>query len=275
MPIVDDPFTFGKIAATNALSDIYAMGGEPIMALAILGWPIKKLGPEVAKAVLDGGKSACKDAGIIVSGGHSIDSPEPIYGLSVNGRVKIEDLKTNDKARKNSLLFLTKSLGIGILTTAEKRKLIEKDELKPAIDAMCTLNKIGSEFGKLKEVSAITDITGFGLLGHLHEMCIGSNLSAEINFENIELLPNVKKYIELKSIPGGVYNNLNTYGGQLHNATEYQSIILADPQTSGGLLVAVDEDNTDKFYSIAKKYNLDLKPIGKLIEKTEKMITIK
>ncbi len=275
MPIVDDPFTFGKIAATNALSDVYAMGGYPIMALAILGWPIKKLPADVAKKVLEGGKAACKDAGILISGGHSIDSPEPIYGLSVNGRVEIDNLKTNDTARKDSLLFLTKSLGIGILSTAEKKKMIEDDDLQPAIDEMCKLNKIGRELGKLQEVSAMTDVTGFGLLGHLHEMCTGSNLSAEIYFDKIKLLPNVKKYIEKSAIPGGVYNNLNTYGKDMHGANKLQEVVMCDPQTSGGLLVAVDKNNTEKFYEIIKKYNLDIEPIGILKEKTTEMITIK
>ncbi len=274
MPIIDDPFTFGKIAATNALSDVYAMGGYPIMALAILGWPIGKLEAPIAKKVLEGGRAACKEAGIMVSGGHSIDSPEPIYGLSVNGRVEIENIKTNDKARKNSLLFLTKSLGIGILTTASKKKLIEGDDIKPAVDEMCKINKIGREFGKLKEVSAMTDITGFGLLGHLYEMCSSSKLSAEIHFENIDILPNVDKYIEMKAIPGGARNNQKTYGKHLHGATDYQKLILSDPQTSGGLLVAVDEDNAEELMNILNAHNLSTKPIGRLVEKTDELIKV-
>ena len=185
MPIVDDPFTFGSIASVNAISDVYAMGGEPIMAIAILGWPIGKISPEVAKSVLEGSRNICTNAGIPLAGGHSIDCPEPIFGLAVTGQVKKENLKRNDTARANSLLYLTKPLGIGIITTAQKKGIVHDEHLKAAVDSMLRLNSLGSDFGTLPYVNAMTDVTGFGLLGHLCEVCEGSGLSAEIDFAKI------------------------------------------------------------------------------------------
>jgi len=170
MPIVDDPFTFGSIASVNAISDVYAMGGEPVMAIAILGWPINKIAPEVARRVLEGSCAVCSRAGIPLAGGHSIDCPEPVFGLSVTGRVRKEHLKRNDSAKAGSLLYLTKPLGIGIVTTAQKKGIVEDAHLRQAIDTMLALNHLGSVFGKLDYVTAMTDVTGFGLLGHLSEV---------------------------------------------------------------------------------------------------------
>ncbi|MFY8036713.1 MAG: selenide, water dikinase SelD, partial [Cyclobacteriaceae bacterium] len=185
MPIVDDAFTFGAIASVNAISDVYAMGGEPFMAIAILGWPINKIAPEVAKQVLEGSRKVCAEAGIPLAGGHSIDCPEPVFGLAVSGKLKRENLKRNDTAREGSLLYLTKPIGIGITTTAQKKGIVQEAHLKKAVDTMLTLNKVGADFGKLSYVSAMTDVTGFGLLGHLTEVCEGSNLSAEIEFDRV------------------------------------------------------------------------------------------
>jgi len=185
MPIVDDPFTFGAIASVNAISDVYAMGGEPFMAVAILGWPINKIAPEVAKEVLEGSRNICAEAGIPLAGGHSIDCPEPVFGLAVSGKMKKENLKRNDTAKEGSLLYLTKKLGIGIITTAQKKGIVSEVHLQQAVDTMLTLNKPGAQFGKLSYVNAMTDVTGFGLLGHLVEVCEGSNLSAEINFNDV------------------------------------------------------------------------------------------
>jgi len=170
MPIVDDPFEFGRIASANAISDVYAMGGRPILAIAILGWPINILSPAVAQKVIEGSRSICKEAGIPLAGGHSIDSPEPIFGLAVNGLVSVENIKQNNQAKEGNVLFLTKPLGVGILTTAEKKGILKEEHFGIAAKQMMQLNKIGETLGKLKGVTAMTDVTGFGLLGHLVEM---------------------------------------------------------------------------------------------------------
>jgi len=197
MPIVDDPFDFGRIAATNAISDIYAMGARPLMAIAILGWPINKLSAEVAAKVIDGGRTACADAGIVLAGGHSIDSPEPIFGLAVTGEVPLNQLKRNNKATADSKLYLTKPLGIGILTTAQKQKKLLPAHANIARDLMCTLNKIGIELAAIDGVVALTDVTGFGLLGHLIEVCEGSNLQAHLNIDNVPVIKEAIHYQKL------------------------------------------------------------------------------
>lgn len=191
MPIVDDPFDFGRIAATNAISDIYAMGGDPLMAIAILGWPVNVLAPEVAREVIRGGRAVCDAAGIPLAGGHSIDAPEPIFGLAVTGLVEKRHMKRNDTATAGCLLYLTKPLGIGILTTAEKKGKLRAADVGVARDWMCTLNKPGSRFGKLAGVTAMTDVTGFGLLGHLVEMADGSQLTARIAYDRVPRLDSV------------------------------------------------------------------------------------
>jgi selenide,water dikinase len=183
MPIVDDPFTFGAIASVNAISDVYAMGGEPMMAIAILGWPINKIAPEVAKRVLEGSRHICSQAGIPLAGGHSIDCPEPVFGLAVTGRVRNEHIKQNNTATSGSLLYLTKPLGIGLITTAQKKGLVKEEHFQKAVDAMLQLNTFGAIAGKLSYVTAMTDVTGFGLLGHLTELCEGSGLCRSDLFE--------------------------------------------------------------------------------------------
>lgn len=274
MPIVDDPFTFGKISATNAISDIYAMGGKPIMAISILGWPIKVLSAEVARKVIDGGRVVCEAAGIPLAGGHSIDSPEPIFGLSVTGIVNIENLKKNNNAKPDCEIFLTKPLGIGVLTTAQKRKIIEPGHIEHAINAMCSLNTIGEKISKVYGVSALTDVTGFGLLGHLGEICEGSNISATIEYEKIELLPNTKKYLELGCIPGGTKNNFNSYGHTVEQMTNEQRDILCDPQTSGGLLVIVEKDSVKEFLEITSESGMNLNRIGYTRVQSDKLIKV-
>lgn len=275
MPIVDDPFTFGKIAATNAISDIYAMGGKPLMAIAILGWPIKTLGPEIAALVLEGGRAVCKEAGIPLAGGHSIDSPEPIFGLAVTGIVQNSRLKKNNDAVPGCEIFITKPLGIGILTTAEKQKKIEGDDLLPAVEAMCTLNKLGQDVSVLEGVVAMTDVTGFGLMGHLGEICEGSGISAVLDYDQIPILPNVRKYLEKGCVPGGTRNNFKSYGHTLGKLTDEQQVLLCDAQTSGGLLAIVKRDAVDAFLEIAKAHHLDLKSIGQTCERSEFVISIK
>ena len=275
MPIVDDPFTFGAIASVNAISDVYAMGGEPFMAIAILGWPINKVPAEIAKGVLEGSRKVCLEAGIPLAGGHSIDCPEPVFGLAVTGKLKKENLKRNDTAKANSLLYLTKPLGIGIITTAQKKGIVREDHLRQAIDTMLTLNWLGAEFGKLPYVNAMTDVTGFGLLGHLAEVCEGSGLSAEIEFTKIPKFGFLDHYIQQKSMPGGTTRNWDSYGMKIGSVTEEQKVVLADPQTSGGLLVSVDEDQADEFETLAKSKGYDLKPFGRLVEKKSAVIEVR
>jgi selenide,water dikinase len=264
MPIVDDPFTFGRIAATNAISDIYAMGGKPLMAIAIFGWPINKLPPEVGREVIDGGRSVCNDAGIVLAGGHSIDSHEPIFGLAVTGKVKIAHLKENSKARVGDKIFLTKPIGIGILTTAQKQKKVTDKDKNIVIDVMCELNSIGTELAKINGVNAITDVTGFGLAGHLIEVCSGSGLSASIIYDNIPILPNTKKYLNLGCSPGGATRNFESYGSHLSELSSEQMSVICDPQTSGGLLVMVSQSAINEFEEMMLRHGYDLKAIGEI-----------
>ncbi|MCX6052442.1 MAG: selenide, water dikinase SelD [Campylobacterales bacterium] len=274
MPIVDDPFTFGRIAATNAISDIYAMGGRPLMAISIFGWPIDKLSVDVARAVIDGGRAVCEEAGIPLAGGHSIDSPEPIFGLAVTGIVENKNLMQNTTAQEECLIFLTKALGIGILTTAQKQKKIEVGHIEPAIEAMTTLNKIGAEFALVEGVVSMTDVTGFGLLGHLSEICEGSNIGATVWFDKVPLLPNVEMYRELGCIPGGARKNFLSYGDKISPMTQAQREILCDAQTSGGLLVIVQKSSLDAFYEVAEKAGLKLEPIGETTKKGNFLIEV-
>ncbi len=275
MPIVDDAFTFGAIASVNAISDVYAMGGEPFMAIAILGWPINKIAPEVAKQVLEGSRKVCTEAGIPLAGGHSIDCPEPVFGLAVSGKLKRENLKRNDTAREGSLLYLTKPIGIGITTTAQKKGIVQEAHLKKAVDTMLTLNKIGADFGKLNYVSAMTDVTGFGLLGHLTEVCEGSNLSAEIEFDRVPKFDFLHDYLQQKSTPGGTQRNWDSYGNKISALTDTQRMILADPQTSGGLLVCVDVARQQEFESFSKSKGLELTSFGHLVKKADKAVIVK
>ena len=274
MPIVDDPFTFGAIASVNAISDVYAMGGEPVMAIAILGWPINKIPAEVAKLVLEGSRSICAKANIPLAGGHSIDCPEPVFGLAVSGKLKKENLKRNDTAKIGSLLYLTKPVGIGITTTAQKKGIVQEAHLKTAVDTMLTLNSLGAELGKLAYVNAMTDVTGFGLLGHLCEVCEGSGLSAQIEFSKVPKFDFLDLYIQQKSMPGGTQRNWESYGHKVSPVTEEQKVILADPQTSGGLLVTVDSESRLEFESFVRHRGFELKPFGNLIEKQKFVVKV-
>lgn len=274
MPIVDDPFTFGKIAAVNAISDVYAMGGTPLLAIAILGWPIDKLGPEIAQQVLDGGRSACKEAGILLAGGHSIDSPEPIFGLAVTGTVAIEHLKQNSTAEEGCVLYLTKPLGVGILTTAEKRGILKEEDAHLASDSMTQLNSIGAELGRISGVRAMTDVTGFGLLGHLTEMCEGSQLSAQIRFEDVPRIPDLEYYLNENCFPGGTNRNWNSYGAGVTLENEEQRILLCDPQTSGGLLLAVRKDAVEQVEELLMEYNVPAQSFGQLVAKRAQLIEV-
>lgn len=262
MPIVDDPFTFGRIAATNAISDIYAMGGKPIMAIAIFGWPLDKLPAEVGQKVIEGGRQACADAGISLAGGHSIDAPEPIFGLAVTGTVDSNKVKQNSTAKAGDVLFLTKPLGVGILSTAQKKKIIKQEHAHIAPDSMCKLNSIGEKLSELDAVHAMTDVTGFGLGGHLRELCEGSGLSASVSFDALPLLPHVLDYLEQGCSPGGAKRNFDSYGHLLSSLNETQKALICDPQTSGGLLVSVDPDKQTEFLALTSSFGLNLETIG-------------
>ena len=275
MPIVDDAFDFGRIASANAISDVYAMGGKPILAIAILGWPIDKLSPEIASRVLEGSRAVCAQAGITLAGGHSIDCPEPVFGLSVNGIVEIENLKKNSTAIVNCTLYLTKALGVGILSTAQKKGIVKPEDAEIAKNSMIKLNSAGEVFGKKLYIKSMTDVTGFGLLGHLSEMCEGSNLSAAIDFEKVPVIPESVFYLNEKAIPGGTVRNWNSYGHKIGPVTEFQKNILADPQTSGGLLVAVENGFENEFETVCSElFDHEIKPFGKLVNRGEFIITV-
>jgi selenide, water dikinase len=274
MPIVDDPFDFGAIAATNALSDIYAMGATPIMAIAILGWPISILSPEVAGTVLDGGKSVCHRAGIPLAGGHSIDAPEPIFGLAVTGKIAVEQVKRNNAAKVGDVLYLTKPLGIGMVTTAQKKGLAKEEDLKLAQSTMLKLNDIGSVVAAWEEVHAMTDVTGFGLGGHLTEMCKGSGVSARIEISKVPVFDFVSNYLEMECIPGGTHRNWDSYGQQIHLNHEPDKLILADPQTSGGLLMAVDPKAAASFEKKMAREGYEVSVFGHLVDKQEWTVSV-
>ncbi len=266
MPIVDDAFTFGRIAATNAISDVYAMGGKPLMAIAILGWPMDKLSTEVAGLVIDGARQTCKDAGITLAGGHSIDSPEPIFGLAVTGLVDVDKVKKNNSAQAGDLLYLTKPLGIGILSTAQKRAKLKTEDENIAVDLMCQLNDFGIIASQKDYINAMTDVTGFALLGHLLEMCQGSGLCAKLHTKHIPIIPQAFEYLEQGCIPGGTLRNWESYGEHYPELPNDLKNILCDPQTSGGLLIAVDVNHQSEFENLAKDNGLDLVSFGCLTE---------
>jgi selenide,water dikinase len=278
-PIVDDAFAFGQIASANAISDVYAMGGKPILAIAILGWPVNKIPTTVAQQVLEGSKKICAEAGIPLAGGHSIDSPEPIFGLAVNGLVSIENLKQNNTAKEGDVLILTKPLGIGILSTAQKRGVLKKEDQELMLKQLITLNKAGEALGKIKGVNAMTDVTGFGLLGHLIEMAEGSCLSAEIQYSKAPIINAAKEYLQQKIIPDATYRNWNSYSEKVSFGTGVNVMeafnILPDPQTNGGLLISVDEASVDEVKEVLRSYEIQCsQPIGRMIKQSDKIIKV-
>lgn len=280
MPIVDGAYDFGRVAAANAISDVYAMGGRPLLALAVLGWPVDKLPAALAGQVLDGAKAVCAEAGIPLAGGHSIDSPEPLFGLSVNGLVHEQQLKRNTTAREGDLIFMSKPIGSGILATAHKRGQLEPQHLQPLLSQLTKLNSLGAELGKLRSVSAMTDITGFGLLGHLTEMATGSRLSAEINFNAIPRLPGVEQYIAAGVTPDATYRNWNAYSPTTEIGTGVDPMasfmLLPDPQTNGGLLFAVDPADAEDVAVVLRQHGYGdfARPIGRFTAPGAKLVTV-
>ncbi len=281
MPVVDDAFDFGRIASANAISDVYAMGGKPVLAIAVLGWPVEKLSATLAQQVLDGSRKICEEAGIPLAGGHSIDSAEPIFGLAVTGLVDIKNLKKNNTAKAGNLVFITKPLGVGVLSTAQKRGLIKEEHVPVMINQMATLNNIGEALGKIKGVTAMTDVTGFGLLGHLIEMAEGSNCSAVINYGTLPVAAGVKEYLAQRIVPDATYRNWNSYSAKTAfekgvNVMEAFNL-LPDPQTNGGLLFAVDKHAVDEVKQLLIHNGLEdfAEPIGQMTAAGEKTILVK
>ena len=274
-PIVDDPFEFGQISATNAISDIYAMGGHPTVAIAILGWPVDKLAPAIASRVLEGARQTCRDAGIALAGGHSIDISEPIFGLAVSGLVDIENLKQNNTAQNGDTLFLTKPLGVGIISTAIKRGKAQASDVELASQSMRSLNRIGPSLARINGVNALTDVTGFGLAGHLTEIMTASGLDAEISWSQIPKLPNLEHYVEEGCVPGGTGRNYTSIAQHLPTLTETQRAILCDPQTSGGLLVTVQPGAIDEVAAILEGAGLPFTQIGRLSKQLNAKATLK
>lgn len=278
MPMVDDAFLFGQISACNALSDVYAMGAKPILALGILGWPIEKIPSSEAQRVLDGARTICHKAGISLSGGHSIESNEPFFGLAANGMTTNKRLKQNSKAQIGDFLFLTKPIGVGILSSALKRGLIKEEDYSKMVNVMTTLNTVGYAISDIEGVNAMTDVTGFGLLGHLSEICSGSNVSAEIHLNNIPLIDGVEYYTQQFCFPDITTKNYNAYKEMTSGLDGLEFIQLCDPQTSGGLLIAVAEDSVEDYKRIVKNHDdfyIADKPIGRIIERKEKLVYIK
>jgi selenide, water dikinase len=280
MPIVDDAFEFGRIAAANSISDVYAMGGKPLMAIAVLGWPVDKLPVELATQVLEGGRSICREAGIPLAGGHSIDSPEPIFGLAVTGMVSHENLRKNDTAALGDWLFLTKPLGVGVLSTAQKRGILAPEHQPVMINSMTKLNSIGEQLARLPGVTAMTDVTGFGLLGHLVEMASGCGLSAELFYNKIPVLEGVRGYIGQRIFPDATTRNWSSFGDKISFGTGVNVLeaftLLPDPQTNGGLLFTVKNEGLEAVEALLASAGLleHLEPIGRMVERGDKIVNV-
>ncbi len=255
-PVVDDPYDFGRIAATNALSDIYAMGGTPILALAILGIPVDKIPTETVQQILAGGVSVCADAGVPVAGGHSIDSAEPIYGLAVVGLVDPDRILRNSEAKPRDQLILAKRLGVGIFSAALKRGELDPAAYSEMIASMTQLNRVGAELPQFPGVHALTDVTGFGLLGHALEMCRGARLSLDIRWQDLPIFPAAVRLAEAGVGTGASSRNWVSYGRDVTLPPEmpdWQRTLLCDPQTSGGLLIACEKDESAAIVDLLKR----------------------
>jgi selenide,water dikinase len=270
MPIVDDPFDFGRIAATNAISDVYAMGGTPIMALALVGMPINKLPVETIGQIIKGGESICAEAGIPIAGGHTIDSVEPIYGLVVMGLIHPSKVKRNADAKAGDVLVLGKPLGVGVLSAALKKGKLDDEGYKAMIANTTKLNKPGKALSELAGVHALTDVTGFGLLGHLLELARGAKLEAHLEMSKIPLLPGVEQLAHDGFFTGASGRNWEAYGKDVKlagNITSAQHSLLTDPQTSGGLLVSCDEDSVEEVLALFRREGFgDAAVIGRMAE---------
>ena len=281
VPIVDDPFDFGRIAAANAISDVYAMGGTPLMAVAILGFPVEKLPLQMAQQILEGGRSICAEAGIPLAGGHTIDTSEPIFGLAVTGSVALPHLKRNMDAQAGDLLFLTKPLGSGLLSTALKRDVLTDPHYSILIQHLTTLNKAGEALGKIKGVHAMTDVTGFGILGHAIEMAEGSGVSMTLDYASLQKMEGTDSYLQQRTVPDATFRNWNSYSSKVQfekgvNVREAFTL-LPDPQTNGGLLIAVAPEVAEEVKTVLAAHGLGAftQPIGMCMERGEKLILVR
>lgn len=277
-PIDDDPYTFGQIAAANSLSDIYAMGATPIFALNIIGFPINILPKSDLTKILQGGIDKAQEAGITIVGGHSIDDPEPKYGLVVTGEVDEDKLITNSNAQPGDKLILTKPLGTGIIATAVKRGVADKTAMAKSAQSMVTLNKLAAEVMTEIGVNSATDVTGFGLLGHLIEMCEASSISAKIDYRALPFLPSVKGLAEKRIVPGGTKRNLKFVKDKVQfgeHLTDIDKLLLADAQTSGGLLISLSAEKAEKYIT---KFNelseIKAVVIGEIVDKSKFVIYV-
>lgn len=281
MPIVDDAFDFGRIASANAISDVYAMGGKPLMAVAVLGWPIDKIPVSLAQQVLEGARNTCADANIPLAGGHSIDAAEPIFGLAVTGLVDVSLLKKNNTATEGDLIYLTKPIGVGILSTAIKRGLIQPEHEAVAIESMCQLNKAGESLGRIAGVTAMTDVTGFGILGHLVEMASGAGLGAEIFYQDIPVAPGAREYLAQRVVPDATFRNWNSYSSKVGFEKGVPVMeafsLLPDPQTNGGLLFTVKPGQEEAVEAClqAEGPGTFAKPIGRMVAASDKIISVR
>jgi selenide,water dikinase len=270
MPVVDDPFDFGRIAATNALSDVYAMGGTPIFALALVGMPIDKLPPETIRAILEGGASVCAAAGVPVAGGHSIDSVEPIYGLVALGLVHPDKVLRNSAARAGDVLILTKGLGVGVFSAALKQDRLDAEGYAALIASTTQLNAVGRLLPDVAGVHAVTDVTGFGLLGHALEMCRGAGLAAEIDAAAAPLLPGAEALARAGVRTGAATRNWASYGADVDapaGLEDWRRDLLCDPQTSGGLLIAVEPSAAEAVLDLARREGFARAAVvGRLVE---------
>ena len=275
-PIVDDPYTFGVIAATNALSDVYAMGGDPITALNIVCFP-NRIDLSVLGEILRGGLDKAKEAGAIIVGGHTIEDDEPKYGLAVTGVISPDKVLKNYGTKVGDVLILTKPLGIGIISTAMKSGAASNQSKEKVIKSMTTLNKYSSEIVRKYKINACTDVTGFGLMGHSYEMASSSNVTIELDKEKIPYIDEAKEYAQKEFLPGGMYNNMEHLKGKYEfiDIPEYLSNIVFDPQTSGGLLVACSEEDAQEILKELNQLEIKSSIIGKVIEKQEKAIILK
>lgn len=271
-PIVDNAFDFGKISATNAISDIYAMGGKPLMAVAILGWPVDKIPTAVAQQVIKGAQAICSLAGIPLAGGHSVDTQEPLFGLAVTGIVKKENLKRNNTVKENDVLYLTKPLGIGVLSTALKRGMLNETDYKILLEHTTNLNSVGEKLGTLSYVNAITDVTGFGFAGHLLEMLSNSGYSAVIQKQAIPLIESAKTFAQQFVFPDNTTRNYNDQAKHIEGMTDLDFIFYCDPQTSGGLLFSVTAEQEATMDLFLKEQNQFFAKVGKIVAKREKDI---
>lgn len=273
-PIVDDAYDFGRIAAANSISDIYAMGGKPILALSILAWPTDKLPNAIASEVIRGARAVCEEAGIAIGGGHSIENPEPIFGLAVNGIIEKERIKTNASAQVGDKLILTKPIGSGILSSALKRGMLDANLATEFIDQLTKLNKIGRELSAFSSVHAMTDVTGFGVIGHLLEMVNGNTLTAQLDYNAIPLMNGVKQLASQMIYPDNTMRNWKAYSEFVEGISGESLLTLCDPQTNGGLLLAVDSANLEEIHALFHQENHFFVEIGSIVERKEKSIYI-